>query len=147
MLFRSRYETIVERGITIERMMAILGGLFGILAVIVAAVGTFGLLAFQVARRTNELAVRMALGAGRRSMMRLVLKDLFVMIVPGIAVGSFAALLLTGLVRKFLFGVAPTQPGVFLVSAAVLIGAVLLAGWLPAVRASRVDPAIALRHE
>jgi ABC-type antimicrobial peptide transport system permease subunit len=141
------YETIVEQGIATERTMAILGGLFGTLALIVAAIGTFGLLAFQVTRRTNELAVRVALGASGRSMMRLVLKDLVLMIVPGIAIGCVVALMLTGLARKLLFGVTPTDPGVFLVSATVLVAAVLLAGWLPAFRASRVDSLVALRHE
>jgi ABC-type antimicrobial peptide transport system permease subunit len=141
------YATLIDRSIAPERIMATLGGLFGLLALIVASLGVFGVLAFQIARRTNELGVRMALGASRRSLVRLVLRDLTGMLLPGIAIGMGVALMLTGFARAMLFGVTPTDPGVLSVAAAVLAAAAMAAAWLPARHASRVDPLVALRHE
>jgi putative ABC transport system permease protein len=141
------YATLVGRSLVTERIMAMLGGTFGLLALIVAGLGVFGVLAFQVARRTNELGVRMALGATRWAMTRLVLRQLAWMVLAGIAIGTSGALLVTSLARNFLFGLTPTEPRAFLVAALVLALAAALAGWLPARRAARVDPLIALRHE
>jgi predicted permease len=141
------YAAIIDESIATERIMATLGGFFGVLALLVAALGMFGVLAFQVARRTNELGVRMALGASGRTLMGLVLREVVVMVGAGIAVGAGGALMLTGVARKILFGLTPTDPRVFAVAATVLAAAALLAGWLPARRASRVDPLVALRHE
>jgi ABC-type antimicrobial peptide transport system permease subunit len=141
------YATLVDRSIATERIMAILGGLFGVLALIVAAIGLFGLLAFQVSRRTNELGVRMALGATRRAMIGLVLRDVAGMVVAGILMGTTVALTLSGLARSMLFGLTPTDPAAFVTAASILGLTALVAGWLPARRASRVDPLIALRHE
>jgi predicted permease len=141
------YATLVDRSIVTERIMAILGGFFGVLALIVAAIGLFGLMAFQVSRRTNELGVRMALGATRRAMIGLVLRDVAGMVVAGVLIGTAAALTLSGLARSMLFGLTPTDPAAFVVAASVLGLTTLLAGWLPARRASRVDPLIALRQE
>jgi predicted permease len=141
------YATLVDRSIVTERIMAILGGFFGVLALIVAAIGLFGLMAFQVSRRTNELGVRMALGATRRAMIGLVLRDVAGMVVAGVLIGTAAALTLSGLARSMLFGLTPTDPATFVVAASVLGLTTLLAGWLPARRASRVDPLIALRQE
>src|SRR5438034_3489981 len=114
-LFRS-----VDQSIATERIMATLGGLFGALALLVAALGMFGVLAFQVARRTNELGVRMALGASRLAMMRLVLREVVVMVVAGVSIGAGVALTLTGLAGKILFGLTATDPSVFVVAASVL---------------------------
>jgi predicted permease len=141
------YATFIGHALSTERLMATLGGLFGLLALVIAGLGVFGVLAFQVARRTNELGVRVVLGARRRSMMGLVLKDVAWLTVPGIAIGAGIALLLTDLARQILFDFAPGEAGVFAVSASVLALTALLAGWLPARRAARVDPLVALRHE
>ena len=141
------YATIVDQSIATERIMATLGGFFGVLALIVAGLGMFGVLAFQVTRRTNELGVRMALGASRRTMMFLVLREVIAMVVAGVAIGAGGALVVAGLARTLLFGLTPTDPTVFGVAASVLAVAAVLAGWLPARRASRVDPVVALRHE
>jgi ABC-type antimicrobial peptide transport system permease subunit len=127
--------------------MAALGGLFGVLALFVAALGMFGVLAFQVARRTNELGVRMALGASRGAMMALVLREVVAMVVVGVSIGAGGALVFTGVAGTILFGLTPNDPRVFAIAAAVLAVAAVLAGWLPARRASRVDPLVALRHE
>jgi predicted permease len=141
------YGTLIGRSIVTERIMATLGGFFGVLALIVAAIGLFGLLAFQVSRRTNELGVRMALGATRRAMIGLVLRDVAGMVVAGVLIGSAAALTLSGLARSMLFGLTPSDPAVFVTASFILGLTALIAGWLPARRASQVDPLIALRHE
>jgi len=141
------YATQVDRSLVTERIMATLGGAFGLLALIVAGLGVFGVLAFQVAQRTNELGVRMALGATPWATTRLVLRQAAWIVLSGIVIGTGGALLLTGLARNILFDLTPTEPRMFLVAALVLATAAALAGWLPARRAARVDPLIALRHE
>ena len=141
------YDALIDQSIAIERIMATFGALFGALALLIAALGMFGVLAYQVTRRTNELGMRLVLGAGRWSMMRLVLRDVAMMVVPGIAVGASAALMLTGMSRAILFDLTPTDPAVFVFSAFVLASAAIVAGWLPARRAAFVDPMVAIRHE
>ena len=89
----------------------------------------------------------MALGADRRMLMRLVLRDVAVIITAGVTVGAAVSLTVTGLARKILFGVTPSDPLAFVTAAAVLVAAALLAAWLPARRAAQVDPLIALRTE
>jgi len=123
------------------------GGLFGVLALVVAAIGLFGLQAFQVSRRTNEFGVRMALGGTRRAMIGLVLRDVAGLVAAGVLIGTGVALWLGGLARSMLFGLAPSDPTVVVTASLVLSLTALMAGWLPARRASRVDPLIALRHE
>jgi predicted permease len=141
------YAAFVDGTIVTERIMATLGGLFGLLALTVACLGIFGVTAYQVSQRINEIGMRMALGARRSSIVVLVLRDVAAMIAAGCAIGAAAALLLTGLAREMLFGITATQPGVFAMAAMVLAVAALAAAWLPARRASRVDPMAALRHE
>lgn len=138
---------MVDRTIVSERIMATLGGFFGLLALVLAGLGLFGVLAFQVSRRTHELGVRMALGAGRGTILRLVLRDVVWMVVTGVTTGAVAAKMLTGLANTFLFGLGPDDPGVFIVAGIILASVAVVAGWLPAQRASRVDPLVALRHE
>ena len=141
------YSSVVDGTIVTERIMATLGGFFGLLALIVACLGIFGVLAFQVSRRINEIGLRMALGASRGGIVALVLRDVAAMLLAGFVIGGLAALTLTGLARKILFGITPTEPGVFALAAVVLGVAAFAAGWLPAHRASRIDPMVALRHE
>jgi predicted permease len=143
----STYAEWIDATIPTERLMATLGSVFGLLALLLAGVGMFGLLAFQVARRTNELGVRTVLGASRWSMMRLVLRDVLMMLVPGVAIGTAVALMVTGVTRNLLFGLTPTEPAVFVGAASILAAAALAAGWVPARRASSIDPLVALRHE
>ena len=141
------YDALVARSIATERIMGTLGGLFGVLALVVAAIGLFGLQAFQVSRRTNEFGVRMALGGTRRAMIGLVLRDVAGLVAAGVLIGTGVALWLGGLARSMLFGLAPSDPTVVVTASLVLSLTALMAGWLPARRASRVDPLIALRHE
>jgi ABC-type antimicrobial peptide transport system permease subunit len=130
-----------------ERIMATLGGFFGLLALIVACLGIFGIMAFQVSRRTNELGVRMALGATRGNIVKLVLREVAMLLVTGCAAGCIAAVCLTRFAKGMLFGVTPTDPVAFLLAACALATATLAAGYLPALRAARIDPMAALRHE
>ena len=141
------YTAVIDQSIGTERTMATLGGAFGALAMLVAALGMFGLLAFQVARRTNEIGVRMALGATRPSLIVLVLRDVAVMVACGVVLGSAAAAMMTGLARSLLFGLTPTEPAVFAIAAAALALTALVAAWLPARRVASIDPLVALRHE
>jgi predicted permease len=141
------YDEVVDQSIVSARMMATLGGFFGVLALVVACLGIFGLMAFQVSRRVNEVGVRMALGARRLDIQALVLRDVVIMLIFGSAIGSAVALALSGLAGKMLFGITAAEPGVFVFSGLVLGAAALSAAWLPALRASRIDPMAALRHE
>ena len=141
------FEGYVNRTTLNERMMATLGGFFGLLALIVACLGIFGIMAFQISRRINELGVRMALGATRGNIMNLVLREVAMLLIPGCAAGCLAALGLTRFARSMLFEVTPTDPMAFALAACALAAATLAAGFLPALRASRIDPMTALRHE
>jgi predicted permease len=141
------YAAMVDRTIVTERIMATLGGFFGILGLAIAGVGLFGVLAFQVARRTHEIGVRMALGASRGSILQLVWRDVAWTVVTGVAAGTVVALMVTGLASRFLFGLRPNDPGVFIIAGSLLATVAILAAWLPARRAARVDPLVALRHE
>jgi putative ABC transport system permease protein len=141
------YDDLIGDTIVTERIMAALGGFFGLLALLVACLGVFGVMAFQVSRRTSEIGLRMALGAGRGGIVALVLREAVLMVVVGCIVGAGAALTLTGLTRKMLFGVTPNDPAVFLVAAALLAVAALAAAWLPARRAARIDPLTTLRQD
>ena len=141
------YDELISRSIVSERVMAALGGFFGALALLIAGIGVFGLMAFQISRRTAEIGVRMALGAARGNVVKMVLREVAIMAVAGCTLGGAAALSLTGLTRKMLFGVTPADPGVFAIAAAVLLSATLAAAWLPARRASRIDPVTAIRHD
>src|SRR5579863_2116414 len=141
------YDALVDHTIVTERLMATLGGFFGLLALLVACLGIFGAMAFQVPRRTSEIGLRMALGAGRGGIVALVLREVAMMLAAGCAIGTAAAIPLSGLTRKMLFGIRPTEPAVFALAAAALAIAALAAAWLPARRAARVDPMVALRCE
>ena len=141
------YSAIVDQTIVNERIMATLGGFFGLLALIIACLGMFGMMTFQVSRRINELGIRMALGAARGDIVALVLREVAVMLIAGLVIGGACARAMSGLAGQMLFGVTPADPGVFALAAAALGATALVAGWLPARRASRIDPMSALRHE
>jgi ABC-type antimicrobial peptide transport system permease subunit len=109
--------------------------------------GIFGVMAFQVSRRTNEFGVRIALGATHGSIIALVLREVIVMFLFGAGIGCVLALVLTNLSRNLLFGLSDTDPATFVLAAVTLGIAALAAGYVPARRAMRVDPMVALRHE
>ncbi len=122
------------------------GGLAAI-ALLMTAIGVYGLLAFSVARRTNEIGTRMALGAGRGDVMRMVLRQGAGLLAAGLVIGLAGALAVSRSLTKLLFGVQPTDPLSFLAVAAILIAVGLLASYFPARRATKVDPVIALKYE
>jgi predicted permease len=137
----------VEATMVQERLMATLAGGFGVLALILACIGLYGLLAYSVARRTRELGIRMALGAQRHRVIAMVVKGAFQLVVLGIAVGLPAAWFASRWIKSMLFGLTPTDPVTIVGASAIMTAAALLAAYLPARRASRVDPMTALRHD
>jgi ABC-type antimicrobial peptide transport system permease subunit len=136
---------IRDQSVAPRRLNAALVSSFGILAVIIAAVGIAGVLAFSVSARTNEIGIRMSLGADSGRVERMILREGGVLLVLGLASGIAAAILSARVIRGLLFGVEPHDPATMIVVAAVmgLIG--LVACWIPALRAARIDPAITMR--
>jgi predicted lysophospholipase L1 biosynthesis ABC-type transport system permease subunit len=130
-----------------ERMIAYLCACFGALALVLAAVGLYGVMAYAVARRTREVGIRMALGAGRLDVIGMIVRESLVPVLIGIAVGIAGALAAVRLVASLLFGVAPRDPLSFVLAAAAMLAVALLAAAVPARRASRVEPLVALRYE
>jgi predicted permease len=130
-----------------ERLISVLSGLFAALALAVACIGLYGLLVFQVARRTQEIGIRLALGAEREDVVRLVLGRGAVLAIVGTLTGCAAALGITRYSQSFLFGVKPADPLTLIAVAALLVGVALMASYIPARRASKVDPMVALRYE
>ena len=130
-----------------ERVFAQAYTLFGGLALLVASVGLFGLMSYSVARRTNEIGIRMALGAQRQDVLRLVMRESMILVVAGVVIGLGGAIAVSHFVSNLLFGLAPTEPITMAGAVAVMVLVSALAGYLPARRASRVDPMMALRHE
>jgi predicted permease len=140
-------QTFVARSVAGRRFAAGLLSGFALLAVGLAALGIYGVLAFAVAQRQREIGVRMALGAGRGDVRRMVVRDGMRAVLPGVVLGLAGALAVSRLLRGMLYGVSASDPLTFLSVAAVLTVVALLASWLPARRATRVDPMIAIRAE
>ena len=140
-------EESVARSIANQRFSMALLGVFAALALLLASVGVYGVLSYLVGQRRQEIGVRMALGARGADVLRLVLSDGARMTLVGIGIGVVAAVILTRLMASMLYGVAPTDPLTFAIVALFLSGVALLACYIPARRASRVDPVIALRYE
>ena len=136
---------IKDQSVAPRRLNAVLVSSFGMLALIIAAVGIAGVLAFSVSARRNEIGIRMSLGAGSGRVQRMILREGGVLLGLGVALGVVGALLTTGIIRGLLFGVAPNDP-VTLIGVAMMMAAIgLLACWIPALRAARIDPAISMR--
>ena len=140
-------EEVAAEATSQPRFRAELVGVFALLALVLAAVGIFGVLAFSVGQRAREFGIRLALGARSHDVLRLVLGGALKMTGAGVAIGLVAAAVLTRLLGTLLFAVQPTDPITFAGTAAVLATAALLACALPAWRATRVDPAVTLRQE
>ena len=119
----------------------------GTIALLLAAVGIYSVMSYTVAQRIHEIGVRAALGANRRDILRLIVFHALRLTVVGAVIGIAASLWLTGLIRTQLFGVSPSDPLTFGVAPLVLVAIALLAAFVPALRASRVDPLVALRDE
>src|SRR6185437_4336103 len=130
-----------------ERMVAQLSSYFGAVALLLACIGLYGLLSYEVTRRTREIGIRMALGARRGNLIRLVVGQGIAVALIGTTVGVAAALAVSRLLTKLLFGVKPDDPATLIAVMLLLITVALFAAFLPARRATRVDPMIALRCE
>jgi putative ABC transport system permease protein len=139
---RVAYESTAEPRV----IMALLAGFAGV-ALVLGIIGVYGVMAYSVRSRTHEIGIRMALGAERGEVLRLTLRRALLMTLGGVAVGLVLALGITRLAEAFLFQVHPRDPVTFVIAPLVLVFGALLGSWLPSMRASRVDPAVALRWE
>jgi predicted permease len=137
----------LDRALFTERMLALLSAAFGVLATLLAAIGLYGVMAYTVARRTREIGIRIALGAERRQVLGLVLREVALLTALGIGLGVPGALGLSQLVKAQLYGLSPTDPWSMAAAAAILAAVGLAAGYAPARRAARTQPLIALRSE
>ena len=141
------FSQIYSASLGSRRFNVILIGFFGVSALLLAIAGVFGVMAYSVSRRTREIGVRIALGAGSGDVLRMILGQGSRTILLGVALGIAASLALTRAVESLLFGVTATDPLTFGGVTLLLVGAALLACYIPARRATRVDPLIALRYE
>jgi predicted permease len=130
-----------------ERTISELSSFFGLLALTLACVGLYGLMAYTVARRTNEIGIRMALGAERADILRMVMRETLLLVVAGVAIGIPVALAAARLISSRLFGLTPTDQLMVLLATLLMTAVAAFAGYLPARRASRVNPMVALRYE
>jgi predicted permease len=137
----------IDRALLQERVTAMLSAFFGALALLIAGIGLFGLMAYSVTQRTRELGIRVALGAQRGAVLRMILRETLVLALVGVSVGLPCALVATRFIAHMLFGVTPYDPVTLAVVAVALLAVGALAGCIPAHRAMRVDPMVALRYE
>jgi len=141
------YDTEVAGNFNQDRLIARLTSLFGLLALVLASVGLYGVMSYFVARRTSEIGIRMALGAARFDVVAMVLRGALWQIAIGLAIGVPAALFTGRLMASLLYGVGAYDPMAFLGAAAVLAGCATVAGLIPARRAASIEPMLALRRE
>ncbi len=140
-------ETIVSESSAPRRLTMLISGLFGALALLLAMVGLYGVISYSVEQRRHELGMRMVMGATKRDILRQIIAQGFQLAVSGIIVGMAGALILTRALTSVLFGITLTDPLIFGVVAVVLGGVALVACYVPARRATKVDPMVALRRE
>src|SRR5262249_37417488 len=138
---------VVNESLVQERFIAQIASAFSLFALLLACVGLYGVMSHAVTRRTNEIGIRMALGACAPDVVRLVMKETVLLIMAGMVIGLIAAVATTRLISSLLFGITPNDPLTIAAAMLLMIAVATLAGYLPARRASRVDPLIALRYE
>ena len=143
----STLENQLDDSLARDRLITWLSTAFGVLATLLATMGLYGVIAFSVAQRTREIGIRMALGAQRFDVLRLVLQQVAFLVLGGLALGTFISLGGIRAVGALLYGIEATDPFAFLGAAAVLLVAATLAAFSPARRATRVNPTVALRYE
>jgi ABC-type antimicrobial peptide transport system permease subunit len=137
----------INANMQMERAFAALTSGFGVLALALTCVGIYGIMAYSVASRTNEIGIRLALGAQAGQVRGMILRESTWLATAGIVVGVCAALILTRLVKSMLYGIRPCDPAALVGGVLVLLVVALVASWIPARRAARVQPMEALRHE
>ena len=140
-------EQQVEMSLVRERMLALLATFFAALALILACIGLYGVMAYRVARRTREIGIRIAVGAGQQSVVWMMVRETLLLVAIGAMLGTLASLATNRYIAGQLFGVTPRDPVAIGVALLVLGGVSLVAGYLPARQASRIDPVSALRAE
>ena len=140
-------EKTLDQSLATERLSMVPLAVLASLALILAAVGIYGVMSYTVTQRTHEIGIRMAIGAQRRDVFRMVIGRGMVLVLIGVALGLIGAFSLTRLMRTMLFGVAPTDPVTFVSIAVLLTGVALVACYVPGRRATKVDPLVALRYE
>src|SRR5438552_9431771 len=144
--FKTQLEQVHE-GFAATNTVTVTCSFFGGVALLLTCIGLYGLLSYNVARRTNEIGVRMALGARRLQIIRLVMDQTMYLVLIGLALGLAASLAFNRTIHAFILGVSPYDPITLITVIVILLTVTALAGYLPARRASRVDPTVALRHE
>ena len=141
------FEATIDEGLLRERLMATLSGFFGGLAALIAAIGLYGVMSYLAARRTNEIGIRIALGADRRNILALIMRQAGALLAAGLSSGALLAIAAAGIVRSILFGLKPYDARTLALAAALLAAVTLAASYVPARRAARLDPMAALREE
>ena len=137
----------VRESLLRERLMATLSGFFGALAGLIATIGLYGVMSYMVARRRNEIGIRLALGADGADVVRMVMREAGILLGAGVAVGVVMAVAAARTARTLLFGLQPGDPSTIAMAALALAGVAMLASYIPALRASRLEPTDALREE
>jgi putative ABC transport system permease protein len=140
-------DEVLSESIARQRFSMLLLGIFAAVALVLAAVGIYGVMSYSVAQRTREIGIRMALGAQRSDVLKLTVGGGLKLVLIGVAIGLTVAFLLTRVMSSLLFGVSATDPTTFIIISLVLIGVALLASYIPARRATKIDPMVALRYE
>jgi putative ABC transport system permease protein len=140
-------EHIVAGAVARQRFSMLLLAVFAAVAVLLAAVGIYGVMSYSVAQQTREIGIRMALGAQRSDVLRMTVMQALRLVMVGLAIGVGAALILTRVMASLLFGISATDPITFIIISLLLAGVAMLASYIPSARAMRVDPMVALRYQ
>jgi len=141
------FRTMVQDSMLRDRLMAMLSGFFGVLALVLATIGLYGILSYAVASRTNEIGIRMALGANTREVVKLILREALTLVAIGIVAGLPAVFVVARFAETLLFDLSATDPASLVMAGALMLGVAIIAAYLPARRAMRIDPLVALRYE
>jgi putative ABC transport system permease protein len=140
-------ETVVADALAVKRLTAATFGVLALVAVLLAAIGIYGVIAYSVSRRTQEMGIRMALGARPADVARLVVGQSLALTGVGLVAGCLGALAVTRFLRSYLYGVSPFDPMAYVLACVLLLAVAIAAAWIPARRSARVDPMVALREE